>query len=86
MAPISCCSDDDIGLKLSASSELADDQALYHARIERNSMLKKKKLVALLAAICGLPIMGCLAGGANLDTIADLLVIIDHFEGQIPGF
>ncbi len=46
-------------------------------------MIKKKKLVALLlAAAVGLPIMGCLAGGVNLDTFADLLIIFDHFEGQ----
>ena len=44
----------------------------------------KKKFAALMLAAAGvLPILGCLPfGGFGLDVIADLITIIDHFEGQ----
>ncbi len=46
----------------------------------------KKKLAALLLAAAGvLPILGCF-GDLSLSTVADVLTIIDHFEGSIPGF
>lgn len=48
-------------------------------------MLNRKKLAALFLAAAGvLPILGCF--DLPLNMIADWITIIDHFEGQIPGF
>ena len=42
----------------------------------------KKKFAALMLAAAGvLPIFGCL-GDLPLNWIADVITIVDHFEGQ----